>query len=156
MVNIYKNIFKNNDQKENNIQILQFSENWKLSLVSTPCSVFLVAAPSTLFSASSALVDHPLNRNSGWLPQTPSISTYQTRSTKPPCWAINCLTLFAYSTEVSPCCWWTGGRYQTSQTIAQLVIIINRYSPMEYLLLFQKASPNLRGIIAFSLSLNWT
>lgn len=35
-----------------------------------------------------------------------------------------------------------GGKYQTSHTIAQLVIIMYRYCIIEYLLLFQKASPN--------------
>ena len=36
-----------------------------------------------------------------------------------------------------------GGRYQTSHTIAQLVIIMRRYRTIEYLLLFQKGSPKL-------------
>lgn len=35
-----------------------------------------------------------------------------------------------------------GGRYQTLQTMAQLVIILSRYVTIPYLLLFQKASPN--------------
>jgi hypothetical protein len=71
------------------------------------------------------------------------LSSYHMRSTRPPWRAIALLTRLAKSIAVSPSCWYMGGKYQTSQTMAQLVIIKYRYCIMEYRLLFQKASPNL-------------
>lgn len=67
---------------------------------------------------------------------------YHIKSTSPPCFAITLLTLFAKSIALSSSLWCIGGKYQTSHTIAQLVIIMYKYCIIEYLLLFQKASPN--------------
>lgn len=47
-----------------------------------------------------------------------------------------------FSFRVSFTCLLIGGRYQTLQTMAQLLIILSRYLTMPNLLLSQKASPN--------------
>ena len=69
------------------------------------------------------------------------IINYHWRSTSPPCLAITDFTLLAKSMALSSSALYMGGRYQTSQTMAQLDIIMYRYWIMEYLLLFQNASP---------------
>lgn len=66
---------------------------------------------------------------------------YQTKSTSPPCVAMMPLTLLAKSMADSSSFCTMGGKYHTSQTIAQLVIIMYKYCIIEYLLLFQKGSP---------------
>ncbi|GMR60711.1 hypothetical protein PMAYCL1PPCAC_30906, partial [Pristionchus mayeri] len=48
-------------------------------------------------------------------------------STSPPALAMAFLTRRANAIESSPSCLVIGGRYQTSQVIAQLVIIIHKY-----------------------------
>jgi len=69
--------------------------------------------------------------------------TYHCRSTRPPCRAITDFTRFAKSMALSPSFLYIGGRYHTSQTIAQLDIVMYKYCIIEYRLLFQNASPNL-------------
>ncbi|GMR46260.1 hypothetical protein PMAYCL1PPCAC_16455, partial [Pristionchus mayeri] len=49
------------------------------------------------------------------------------KSTSPPALAMALLTRRANAIESSPSCLLMGGRYQTSQVIAQLVIIIHKY-----------------------------
>lgn len=97
------------------------------------------------------------------------LPTHHSRSTSPPCLAMADFTLLANWTASSSACekegravlsagsghrgraglargaptsLVMGGRYQTLQTMAQLVIILSRYVTIPYLLLFQKASPN--------------
>lgn len=102
---------------------------------------FPVAFPSIPVLVLIVSTDHPYEIPVSLHSNLKTTYPYHTKSTKPPCCAIKFLTRLAYSTELSPSFCWTGGKYHTSQTIAQLVIILNKYCPMESLLLFQKASP---------------
>lgn len=74
---------------------------------------------------------------------------YHCKSTRPPRRAITDFTRFAKSIALSPSFLYIGGRYHTSQTIAQLDIIMYKYCIIEYRLLFQNASPNLGSYWAY-------
>ena len=74
--------------------------------------------------------------------RAPISSTYHTQSTKPPFLAMTAFTLSANFIAFSSGCFFMGGRYQTSATIAQLVITTSKYWIMLCFELFQNASPN--------------
>ena len=73
---------------------------------------------------------------------TVQIITYQTQSTKPPLLAITDFTRSANFSALSPGSLVIAGKYQTSATIAQLVMMTRRYCIMLCFELFQNASPN--------------
>lgn len=119
----------------------------------------LAAFPSTPSSASSFSIVRPCrfnkikftinilarhtNRHFAYKFHFIKPLSYHCRSTRPPRRAITAFTRFAKSMALSPAFLYIGGRYQTSQTIAQLDIIMYKYCIIEYRLLFQNASPNL-------------
>lgn len=112
------------------------------------CWTLLVAFLSIPSSVSFFSAVHPWKNHYVWMNSitvTPmqSTNTYHMRSTKPPCSAIALFTRLANATAVSFGRRVIGGKYQTSHTIAQLVIIIYKYCIIVNLLLFQNASPNL-------------